>query len=162
MATTFEGQRQGEEVVYVFRRHILTSVKGLFFLFFMVAVGFVPILIWPDNQNMVFVWMGFVMLGLLGFGYSYLLWYFSFYILTDQRLRQIRQKGLFRKTVVDLSLENIQSASFGVPGVLGSIFNYGTILIQTGAGDLVLSMVSHPEKVYNEIENARHDAHPKE
>ena len=162
MATTFEGQRQGEEVVYVFRRHILTSVKGLFFLFFMVAVGFVPILIWPDNQNMVFVWMGFVMLGLLGCGYSYLLWYFSFYILTDQRLRQIRQKGLFRKTVVDLSLENIQSASFGVPGVLGSIFNYGTILIQTGAGDLVLSMVSHPEKVYNEIENARHDAHPKE
>ena len=162
MATTFEGQRQGEEVIYVFRRHILTSVKGLFFLFFMVAVGFMPILIWPDNQNMVFIWMGFVILGLLGFGYSYLLWYFSFYILTDQRLRQIRQKGLFRKTVVDLSLENIQSASFGVPGVLGSIFNYGTILIQTGAGDLVLSMVSHPEKVYNEIENARHDAHPKE
>ncbi len=162
MATMFEGQRQGEEVIYVFRRHILTSIKGLFFLIFMVAVGFAPILIWPDNQNMVFIWMGFVMLGLLGLGYSYLLWYFSFYILTDQRLRQIRQKGLFRKTVVDLSLENIQSASFGVPGVLGSIFNYGTILIQTGAGDLVLSMVSHPEKVYNEIENARHDAHPKE
>ncbi len=162
MATTFEGQRQGEEVIYVFRRHILTSVKGLFFLFFMVAVGFVPILIWPDNQNMVFVWMGFVMLGLLGFGYSYLLWYFSFYIVTNQRLRQTRQKGLFKKTVVDLSLENIQSASFGVPGVFGSIFNYGTILIQTGAGDLVLSMVSHPEKVYNEIENARHDMRPKE
>ena len=91
-------------------------------------------------------------------GYSYLLWYFSFYIVTNQRLRQTRQKGLFKKTVVDLSLENIQSTSFGVPGLFGSMFDYGTILIQTGAGDLVLSMVSHPEKVYNEIENARHDA----
>ncbi|MCR5573100.1 MAG: PH domain-containing protein [Candidatus Saccharibacteria bacterium] len=162
MATTFEGQRQDEEVVYVFRRHILTSIKGFFFLVFMAVVGFAPILIWPDNQSMVFVWMGFVILGLLGLGYSYLLWYFSFYIITNQRLRQTRQKGLFKKTVVDLSLENIQSASFGVPGMFGSMFNYGTILIQTGAGDLVLSMVSHPETVYNEIENARHDAQPKE
>ena len=162
MATTFEGQRQDEEVVYVFRRHILTSIKGFFFLVFMAVVGFVPILIWPDNQSTVFVWMGFVILGLLGLGYSYLLWYFSFYIITNQRLRQTRQKGLFKKTVVDLSLENIQSASFGVPGMFGSMFNYGTILIQTGAGDLVLSMVSHPETVYNEIENARHDAQPKE
>jgi uncharacterized protein (DUF2062 family) len=106
--------------------------------------------------------MGAVIVGLLGMGYSYLLWYFSFYIVTNQRLRQTRQKGLFKKTVGDLDLENIQSASFGVPGVFGSMFNYGTILIQTSAGDLVLSMVSHPETVYNEIENARHDAQPRE
>ena len=158
MATTFEGQRANEEIVYVFRRHILTSIKGLFFLIFMAVIGFFPQLMWSDNQMMVFVWMGAVIVGLLGMGYSYLLWYFSFYIVTNQRLRQTRQKGLFKKTVVDLSLENIQSTSFGVPGLFGSMFDYGTILIQTGAGDLVLSMVSHPEKVYNEIENARHDA----
>ena len=158
MATTFEGQRANEEIVYVFRRHILTSIKGLFFLIFMAAIGFFPQLMWPDNQMMIFVWMGAVIVGLLGMGYSYLLWYFSFYVVTNQRLRQTRQKGLFKKTVVDLSLENIQSTSFGVPGLFGSMFDYGTILIQTGAGDLVLSMVSHPEKVYNEIENARHDA----
>ena len=162
MATTFEGQRTNEEVVYVFRRHILTSIRGFFFLIFMIAAGFVPMMIWPSEQNMVFVWMGAVIVGLLGMGYSYLLWYFSFYIVTNQRLRQTRQKGLFKKTVVDLDLENIQSASFGVPGVFGSMFNYGTILIQTSAGDLVLSMVSHPETVYNEIENARHDAQPRE
>jgi hypothetical protein len=106
--------------------------------------------------------MGFVVVGLLGLGYSYLLWYYSFYVITNQRLRQTRQKGLFKKTVVDLDLENIQSASFGVPGMFGAMFNYGTILIQTSAGDLVLSMVSHPETVYNEMENARHGAQPKE
>ena len=162
MAKDFEGQREGEEVVFVFRRHILTAIRGFLFLIFMILAGFVPMLIWKDNQSMVFVWMAFVIVGLLGMGYSHLLWYFSFYIVTNQRLRQTRQKGLFKKTVVDLSLENIQSASFGVPGMFGSIFNYGTILIQTGAGDLVLSMVSHPETVYNEIENARHGAQPEE
>ena len=162
MASSFEGQREDEEVVYVFRRHILTSIKGLFFLVFMAVVGMAPMLIWPEKQNMIFVWMGFVVVGLLGLGYSYLLWYYSFYVITNQRLRQTRQKGLFKKTVVDLDLENIQSASFGVPGMFGTMFNYGTILIQTSAGDLVLSMVSHPETVYNEMENARHGAQPKE
>lgn len=162
MASSFEGQREDEEVVYVFRRHILTSIKGLFFLVFMAIVGMAPMLIWPEKQNMIFVWMGFVVVGLLGLGYSYLLWYYSFYVITNQRLRQTRQKGLFKKTVVDLDLENIQSASFGVPGMFGAMFNYGTILIQTSAGDLVLSMVSHPETVYNEMENARHGAQPKE
>lgn len=162
MASSFEGQREDEEVVYVFRRHILTSIKGLFFLVFMAVVGMAPMLIWPEKQNMIFVWMGFAVVGLLGLGYSYLLWYYSFYVITNQRLRQTRQKGLFKKTVVDLDLENIQSASFGVPGMFGAMFNYGTILIQTSAGDLVLSMVSHPETVYNEMENARHGAQPKE
>lgn len=162
MATTFEGQRANEEIVFVFRRHILTSIRGFFFLIIMAVVGFFPRLLWVGNQMMVFVWMGFVIVGLLGMGYSYLLWYFSFYIVTNQRLRQVRQKGLFKKTVVDLNLEDIQSASFGVPGFFGSVLDYGTILVQTAAGDLVLSMVSHPETVYNEIENARHDAQPQE
>ena len=158
MAKSFEGQRADEEILYVFRRHILSAIKGFFFLVFMAMIGWVPILIWPGNQAMVFVWMGFVLVGLLGFGYGHLMWYFSFYIVTNQRLRQVRQKSMFKKTVVDLDLENIQSASFGVPGLFGSMFNYGTILVQTSAGDLVLSMVSRPETVYNEIENARHEA----
>ena len=37
------------------------------------------------------------------------------------------------------------------------MFNYGTILVQTGAGDLILSAVSKPETVYNELENAVHN-----
>lgn len=158
MAKTFEGQRSDEEVLYVFRRHMLSSFKGFLFLVFMILIGCVPFLLWRDNPVMVFVWIAFGLVGLLGYGYSKMLWYFSFYLITNQRLRQVRQKSLFKKTVVDLDLENIQSASFGVPGIFGSMFNYGTILVQTSAGDLVLSMVSHPETVYNEIENARHDA----
>jgi hypothetical protein len=76
---------------------------------------------------------------------------------TNERLRQTRQKGFFKKSVVDLELVNIQNMSYGVSGVFATIFDYGTILIQTEAGDLVLSMVSHPEAVYNELENTWHE-----
>ena len=154
----FEGQRADEEVIYVFRRHPVTASKGLVFLLIMVALGFLPCLMWPNDGHMWFVWIGFVVVGLLGLGYSYVLWYFSFYMLTNQRLRQVRQKGLFKKTVVDLDLENIMSASYGQHGVFATMFNYGTILIQTSAGDLTMSMVSKPEVVYNELGNAAHIA----
>lgn len=154
MSLDFDGQRPGEKVLFIFRRHISTTRKGLFFLIVMTIMGFVPILIWRDIDWMVFVWMGFVLIGLVGWGYSYILWYFSLYVVTTQRLRQISQKGLFKKSVVDLGLDKIQSISYDIPGFFASISGYGTILIQTMVGDLMISNVSKPEKVYNKLQNA--------
>ena len=156
MAKDFDGQRSGEEVIYVFRRHMVSMIRGFIFFFICVALGIIPMFIWPENSKMIFLLIIMIFVGLLGLGYSYILWHYSFYLLTSQRLRQNRQKGIFKKIVVDLDLDNIQSASFAVPGMGGAMFNYGTILVQTGAGDLVMSMVSHPETVYNKLEDARH------
>ena len=153
----FEGQREGEEVIYVFRRHAMTSIKGFLWLIAVTGLGLVPMFIWPGNGNLFFVWLAFLGVGILGAAYSWMLWYFSFYIVTNERLRQTRQKGLFKKSVVDLELSNIQNMSYGINGVFATMFDYGSILIQTEAGDLVISMVSHPETVYNELENTWHD-----
>lgn len=153
----FDGQREGEEVIYVFRRHMITSIKGFLWFVIMTALGFVPSFIWPGYNQMFCVWLVFFGVGILGAAYSWMLWHFSFYIVTDQRLRQVRQKGLFNRSVVDLELPKIENMSYGVHGVFATIFDYGSILIQTEAGDLVISMVSHPEVVYNELENTWHD-----
>ena len=149
----FDGQREGEEVKFVFRRHIVTAKKGLFFFIIMCAVGAIPMFVWRDNVNMFWFFSGMVILGALGMLYAYILWYFSLYIVTDQRIRQISQKGIFKKTVVDLGLEKIQSISYGVPGIFAGIFGYGTILIQTGVGDLVISQVRKPAKIHDKLEN---------
>ena len=154
MSVDFEGQREGEKVLFLFRRHILTAGKGMCFLLLMVAVGCVPMVAWQGAGWAFWAWLGFVVIGLLGWGYSYVLWYFSIYLVTDERLRQMRQKGLFKKSVVDLGLDKIQSVSYEVPGVLGGIFGYGTLMVQTAAGDLVVSSVRKPEKVYNKLQNA--------
>ena len=130
----FEGQRQGEEVIYVFRRHVVTSIKGFLWMILMMGLGVVPHFIWPDNSMMFVVWLIFAGVGVLGWGYSLMLWYFSFYIVTSERLRQTRQKGMFNKSVVDLELGHIQNMSYGVNGIFATIFNYGSILIQTEAG----------------------------
>ena len=153
MSMDFEGQRKGERVVLVFRRHILTAKKGMLWLVALVVVGFLPTLIWQTGWAYL-VWLGFVAVGFLGWGYAYILWYFSVYVITNERIRQIRQKGMFKKTVVDLGLDRIESVSYEVPGVMGGIFGYGTLLVQTNAGDLVMSGVRKPEKVYNKLQDA--------
>lgn len=149
----FDGQREGEEVKFVFRRHFLTAKKGFFFMVFMITVGVVPMLIWKNNNSMFWFFIGMSILGFLGFMYGYMLWYFSIYIVTDQRIRQISQKGFFKKTVVDLGLDKIQSISYGVPGIIAGIFGYGTILIQTGVGDLVISQVARPSRIYDKLQD---------
>ena len=149
----FDGQREGEVVQFVFRRHLLTAKKGFAFLVIRFIVGFLPLLIWRGNPQIFWFFIGMLLIGIAGCLYSYLLWYFSVYIVTDQRIRQISQKGFFKKTVVDLGLDKIQSISYGVPGLIAGIFGYGTILIQTGVGDLVISEVKTPAKIYDKLQN---------
>lgn len=156
MFMDFEGQRADEKVEFVFRRSLATSWRGVAFCLAVSILGFLPILLWPDNQAMVFIWIFFVIMGLLGVLYTYLLWYYSLYIVTDERLRQIKQKGIFTKTVVDLDLSKIENMSFGTKGLGSGLYGYGTLLIQTAAGDLVISKVSHPEAVYNRLQNVLH------
>ncbi len=149
----FDGQREGEEVKLVFRRHILTAKRGLGVLLMVGGLGFLPMLLWTGRQEMFWIFLTGVVLGILGMLYVYLLWYCSVFIVTNERIRQVSQCGLFKKNVTDLSLSKIESLSYQVPGIVAGMCGYGTLLIQTGVGDWTMSKIAKPNKVYNEIEN---------
>lgn len=138
---------------FVFRRHFLTAKSGVIFLILMIMIGVGLTLLWPNNTMIFETFLALILVGVLGFLYSYMLWYFSIYIVTNQRIRQISQRGLFKKSVVDLGLDKIQSISYGVSGIRAGLMGYGTIVIQTAVGDLVISMVKNSEKIYNDLQN---------
>ena len=138
---------------FVFRRHFLTAKSGVIFLILMIMIGVGLTLLWPNNMMIFETFLALILVGVLGFLYSYMLWYFSIYIVTNQRIRQISQRGLFKKSVVDLGLDKIQSISYGVNGIRAGLMGYGTIVIQTAVGDLVISMVKNSEKIYNDLQN---------
>ena len=150
---SFDGQREDERVIFIFRRHLSTARRGLIFLIIMIILGLIPMFLWKDDSRMFWVFLGCVIVGLLGVAYSYLLWYFSIFIVTNERIRQIIQKGLFKKTTTDLWLDKIQSLSYSVPSVVAGIFGYGTILIQTAVGDLIISGVPKPAKIHNKLQD---------
>lgn len=153
----FEGQREGEEVELVFRRHILTAWRGLLGLVLMGMIGFVPMLIWRENQELFFLWLGFLAIGLVYALNVYMRWYFSYFLVTNQRLRQEKQEGFFRKEVVDLGLDKILTIKYKT-GVLGGIFGYGTLTLQTQVGETVITMVRKPQKIYNILQDLANKA----
>jgi uncharacterized membrane protein YdbT with pleckstrin-like domain len=150
----FEGQRPGEEVLFVFRRHIIAMRKGFYLLLIPFAVSAIPPLIWQTNLELFLLPIGGLVLGIILFMYHYMMWYFTIYLVTNQRIRQVTQKGIFGKDVVELRLSKIQNISYNIPGFTGEVLGFGTIVIQTFVGDLVIRYVEHPEKTYNKLQDA--------
>lgn len=149
----FDGQREGEELLFVFRRHILAMRKGFYLLLIPLVITAIPMLIWQQNMSLYWLPVAGLGLGLILFFYHFILWYFTIYIVTNQRLRQVTQRGLFGKDVIELRLSKIQNISYNVPGFTGEIFQFGTIVIQTFVGDLVIHKVEHPDRIYNKLQD---------
>ena len=154
----FEGQRPGEEVLFVFRRHLIAMRKGFYLLLIPFAITAIPPLIWQDNLELFLLPLAGFILGLALFFYHYMMWYFTHYLVTNQRIRQVTQKGFFGKDVVELRLSKIQNISYNIPGFTGEVLGFGTIVIQTFVGDLVIRYVEHPDKTYNKLQHAVADA----
>ncbi len=154
----FEGQRDDEAVLFVFRRHIIAMRKGFYSLLIPFALTSIPPLIWQDKIELFLLPVAGLAVGLILFGYYFLMWYFTIYIVTTERIRQVTQHGFFGKDVVELRLAKIQNISYNIPGFSGEVFKFGTIVIQTLVGDLVIKNVEHPSEIYNKLQNAVHDA----
>lgn len=150
----FDGQRDGEKLLFVFRRHIIAMRKGFYLLLIPFVISAIPPLIWQNNLELFLLPLGGLVLGLIMFAYHFMMWFFTVYIVSDQRIRQITQRGFFGKDVVELRLSKIQNISYNIPGFTGEIFNFGTIVIQTFVGDLVIRNVEHPDAIYNKLQDA--------
>ncbi|HEX6258253.1 MAG TPA: PH domain-containing protein, partial [Candidatus Saccharimonadales bacterium] len=88
------------------------------------------------------------------FFYQWVGWFFTVYVLTNQRLRQTIQHGLFGKNIIDITLSKVQNISYNIPGFTGEILGFGTIVLQTYVGDLVIDKIHHPDRIYNVLQDA--------
>ncbi len=149
----FADQFDDEEVLFVFRKHPIVMRKGLIFGAVAPLVGVLPAAIRPSLGLGWF--FGGLVIGLLAWGVIlfpfWIGWYYSIYIVTDQRLIQISQKGLFHKTVVDLTLNQIQMVNYQIAGLQETLLGFGTIMMQTYVGDLVIHDVHHPARIQKKI-----------
>ena len=151
MAKAFRGQYDDENVLFVFRKHPVVMRKGLILLMICVLLGTIPSFIKPELSYFYIGISAGIVAGIIVAFPSWIYWYFSIYIVTDQRLIQITQKGFFHKKVVDLALNQIQMVNYEVNGIQETLLGFGTIMVQTFAGDLIIHNVHKPAHVQHEI-----------
>lgn len=158
----FEDQFDDEEVLFLFRKHPAVMRKGLI----VAAVGillpvlyvFILTLVFANNPErlpsveffFLCIAIGLV-LGFLLIAPSLMAWYFSVFIVTDQRFIQITQKGFFHRSVVDIGLNQIQMVNYEVSGFEATLLGFGTIMMQTYLGELVIHDIHHPAKIQKKL-----------
>ncbi|HEX5797983.1 MAG TPA: PH domain-containing protein [Candidatus Saccharimonadales bacterium] len=147
----FDDQMEGEETLLVFRKHPIVMRKGFILSLFALVLGVIPSLIRPEYSYLYGGLAVGALLGLIIFIPSWISWYFSAYIVTDQRLLQIKQKGFWTRSVVDMNLNQIQMVNYEVAGMQETMLGFGTIMMQTFVGDLVVHDVHHPEEIQKKI-----------
>jgi len=160
----FPDQFDDETVLFVFRKHPIVMRKGLVFGMGAWLIGPLYTLILtfvyahnPEKYpSMAFFGLSFlasVALGSLILLPYWISWYFSVFIVTDQRLIQITQKGLFHRSVVDMGLGQIQMVNYEISGLQETLLGFGTISMQTFVGDLVIHEIHHPGKIQKQLLN---------
>ena len=94
--------------------------------------------------------IGFL-LGLLIMLPWWISWNYSVYIFTDQRMIQITQKGLFKRSMVAIGVDQIQMVNYEIDGIEQTLLGFGTIVVQTYVGSLTISHVHHPAKIQKKL-----------
>jgi Bacterial PH domain len=109
----------------------------------------------PDNPpDMTFFFLSLLasfFLSAILFFPSWMSWHFSVFVITNQRFIQITQKGFFHRSVVDLGLNQIQMVNYQISGLQETVLGFGTIMVQTYVGDLVIHEVHHPARIQKKI-----------
>ena len=154
----FKEQFEDEETLLVFRKHPIVMRKGLILASLGMLIGplYTLTLTYVDKTDP--PTMGFFVISLVAsliFACIFIFpwwvkWYFSVYIMTNKRFIQ-QNRSLLQVDVVDIGLDQIQMINYRVAGLEETVLHFGTIVIQTYVGDLVIRQVHHPDKVQNKM-----------
>ena len=147
----FTGQADDEVVKMVLHRHWSVLLKPLF-LSLVIIIGVITLLcLWPKYQWLWYVAVVAVILAIWNVFRAWIRWYYSVYIVTNRRIKQQIQRSLFRKTSIDVYLDKVQTISYNISGLRGSLSGYGMLVLHTMAGDMVMTKIANCEEVYSRL-----------
>ncbi|MFH1047269.1 MAG: PH domain-containing protein [Patescibacteria group bacterium] len=146
--------KEGESVLLIVRRFSLTYSFHLLLSFVLIcAPFFFMIPLFSLHGWGLAAFLTSVLVGLLYSARLYREWYWNSFVITTRRVIDIDQIGFFKRTVSEAPYERVQDVSFTIEGVLGTLFKYGTIVVQTAGThvNLELIYVHQPQKIHHLI-----------
>jgi hypothetical protein len=164
----FEERDSDEKIILVARPHWFTNVSwiitSILLIIAPIFLKFIPVIsdILAKYQT-----IGILIWYLVTFAFAFenfLSWYFDVYIITNKRVVDINFNNLLDKKFSSARLSMIQDITSRVRGVEQTLFNYGTVFIQTAAEVAVINfeMVPHPEKIIKVLQVLRENGQGKE
>ena len=151
--TRFESQASTEHVVLLLRQHPITQLRWVLGAVLLALLppffSFFPVYsLLPLRYQMGITLLWFLVL----FGYSFqsfLKWFYSVYILTDERVIDVDFVSLAQKNITAAKIENIEDITSESVGFSSTFFDHGNVLIQTAGAqqEITFESVPQPAKV---------------
>lgn len=85
-------------------------------------------------------------------------YYLDILIISNKRIIDIEQQGMFYREISSFPLENIQDITIDIPGIVATFLDFGNVKLQTASekSNFIIPNAAHPEIVKQTIQDA-HD-----
>ncbi len=157
-----------EKILFKIRKHWLTiTVAGVGFLALAIVpliidytvgfnLSFLPIVFGQSvaSHPAAFFYLLWLLALWVGFFVAWTDYYLDVWHVTNERVVDIEQKGLFRRDESSVRLENIEDITIDVKGIIPTLFNYGDIRLQTAGTrrEFIIKNATNPESAKNRIQ----------
>lgn len=149
-------QKPYEKIVYLLRRDTVTFIPRILLLLILIGVGYglysllkilFPALFINNIPLAVLILLGGVYaLSIWLFFYTAFINYFlDIWIVTNDRIIDIHQHGLFARTIAELDLFRVQDVTSEAKGFFATVFDYGNVYIQTAGEKERFTFFNVPE-----------------
>lgn len=150
----YEGQDSDEDIILLLRAHPVTNLSWIIpaLLLFFLPV-FIPFIVstiglnlfsdLPQSYLNAFLIVNYLLVLVIIFE-GFLSWYFNVDIVTDRRIIDVDFHSILFKNIDVTLLSNVQEASSSTGGILGIIFNFGTVIVQTAGAKVAIDMHNVP------------------
>ncbi len=166
----FPEQHEDERIILFTRRHWIVFFVQVFWALvvgaMMVACLYMVYYYLPyfqDNPGEAkLLWAIGIIVAMMIWLTIYIAWvdhYLDVWIVTNERIVEIKQNALFNRQISELELDKIQDINAKVIGLWGTFLGYGTILVQTaGAVEMFEFLrIPHPYDVQKVVLSLRNE-----
>jgi uncharacterized membrane protein YdbT with pleckstrin-like domain len=157
-------RQKGEKIILLLRRHYIIVLAKIIFwaiaatmppLFYLILGDIIkqmfdgkmfgPILVLFTSTYYLYVWL---------FAFqSFVDYYLDAWIITNRRIINIEQHGLFARTVSEQKLHRVQDVTSELKGFFSTMFDFGNVYVQTAGENprFVFKQVPAPYQISKKI-----------
>ena len=137
-----------EQFIAVIRKHwaaLVARISKAIILIMIIVVVYEKLIEFEYGFKIALVW---IIASILYGVYGIIVWDLDCYIITSKRIIDIDQKSMFRRTVAEVEIENIQEAIYEINGPLEAFLNYGTVKIKMASSGMIsMEQIPNPAGV---------------
>jgi len=150
----FEGQDPNEKILLLLRAHPITNLS---WILASIIVFFVPFLVprvmlflgfdlgvLPQTFQLILLIINYLLVLIIVYE-GFLYWYFNVTLVTNEKVVDIDFAQLLYKGVDLAPLTKIEETDSVIAGIVGTIFNFGNVKIQTAGATVAIEMKNIPK-----------------